>query len=191
MTDTESAPTARDLITQAMESLGVTIRSEFVPWSQSRNAKPSPKLNDYSLNWKVTVVRGGRDILTTDYGAGIGHCPSYKQGPVTINLEERLILECETGKNHKGVPDHLMHMAFPRKLPLLQPDSCDVISSLIMESSVLDESTFEDWASSLGYDTDSRKAESMYRACLEIALKLRNGLGEAGLAALRVACQDY
>lgn len=43
----------------------------------------------------------------------------------------------------------------------------------------------------LGYDPDSRKAEAIYKACLEIALKLRNALGEDGLAKLREAAQDY
>ncbi len=33
--------------------------------------------------------------------------------------------------------------------------------------------TFQDWASDLGYDTDSRKAEQTYRACLEISIKLQ------------------
>ena len=43
----------------------------------------------------------------------------------------------------------------------------------------------------LGYDPDSRKAEGIYRACLELALKLRNGLGEKLLAELREAVADY
>jgi hypothetical protein len=67
----------------------------------------------------------------------------------------------------------------------------DVLASLVMDSSAIDYSTYEEWAGDCGHDPDSRKGEAIYRACLEIALKLRNGLGEAGLAALREAAQDY
>ena len=49
----------------------------------------------------------------------------------------------------------------------------------------------EGWAADLGYDTDSRSAEQTYRACLEIGLKMRNGLGDAQLRALRGIYQDY
>lgn len=64
----------------AMERHGITVRAAFVPFSQSRNAKPDPKPGDLSLNWKVTLLKDGREVLTTDYQAGIGHAPSYKHG---------------------------------------------------------------------------------------------------------------
>lgn len=46
-------------------------------------------------------------------------------------------------------------------------------------SSVECEGSFENWCSSLGYDTDSRKAEATYRACMEQAFNLRHLLGAA------------
>lgn len=55
-------------------------------------------------------------------------------------------------------------------------DPLDVLGSL--QSDVMDsDSPFEDWAESLGYDTDSRKAESIWRACQDTARALRAGLG--------------
>jgi hypothetical protein len=60
-----------------------------------------------------------------------------------------------------------------------------------MDSDVFNYSSFEEWASTFGYDADSRKGESIYRTCLDIALKLRNAIGEDGLQKLREACQDY
>ena len=57
----------------ALESLKLTVDAAFVPFSQSRNkAEKSP-----SLNWRVTVKRDGHDVLTTDYMAGMAHCPGY------------------------------------------------------------------------------------------------------------------
>lgn len=166
-----------------MESLGLSVRAEFVPFSQSRNAKPSARTAEMSLNWRVTLVKDGRDILTTNYSAGIAHCPSYKGGKMSVDTAEAIRRECETGRKYSD-------LGVKKTAPIL-PKSEDVIYSLIMDSDVLNYSNFEDWAGDMGYDSDSRKAESIYRACLEIALKLRNGLGESGLATLRNAFQDY
>ncbi len=163
---------------------GVTMAAEFVPFSQSRNkGEKSP-----SLNWRVTIKRDGRDIRTTDYSAGCGHCPSSKivvEGGAyhRKNIKERNIAEeCETGKAGINCPN---------KGKALLPDLADVLYSLSMDSSVLDAGGFESWASDYEYDTDSRKAEDIYRACLDIALKLRSGLGETALQELCEACQDY
>lgn len=73
----------------------------------------------------------------------------------------------------------------------IMPDSLDVIYSLLRDGDAIDSPTYESWAEGNGYDTDSRKGESIYRACLEIGLKLRAALGEAGLEKLRTAFQDY
>ena len=70
-------------------------------------------------------------------------------------------------------------------------ERADVLHSLVSDSDVLNYNSFESWASELGYDLDSRKAEGIYRACLSFSLALRNGLGEQLLADLREAVQDY
>lgn len=51
----------------------------------------------------------------------------------------------------------------------IDPPSLDeVMYSLVMDGSAFfDALSFDDWCSDYGYDTDSRKAERMYRACLE------------------------
>ena len=66
-------------ITAALDALKLTVKSEFVPFSRSRNRdeKDDKGRTRYTLNWKVTLVRDGRDVLTTDYGAGIAHAPGY------------------------------------------------------------------------------------------------------------------
>ncbi|MCP4307339.1 MAG: hypothetical protein GY788_21205 [bacterium] len=42
------------------------------------------------------------------------------------------------------------------------PNAASVVDCLISDASALDQS-FEDWADDYGYDTDSRKAELLYR----------------------------
>ena len=210
-------------IQAVIESLGLSVESEFIPWSQSRNKDDDRP----SLNWKVTVKRDGRDVLSTDYSAGMAYCPGYstekapstfqphcyrnasgKPYPSTASMyrsakpheilsqyrDKICAAECESGFPMEIDPwGRGTKNTFKRKpkVPAIMPDPDDVLYSLVMDSDVLYYGTFEDWASDFGYDTDSRKAESTYRACLEIALKLRVAIGEDELERLREALQDY
>ncbi len=171
-------------INRTAADLGITMTTVFVPWSMSRNnAEKHP-----SLNWLVTIHKDGRAILTTDYMAGSAHCPGYKQGDRSLSQAELVAWECEHGRPGwiTGGGSIMTRGGKP-----IMPNLADVLYSLASDSDVLDASTFEDWANEFGFDADSRQAEKTYRACLEIALKLRNALGEAGLTALREATRDY
>lgn len=181
---------ARPELEAFMKAHGVTVTAVFVPFSRSRNAgeKWESGKPRRSLNWRVTVAKDGRDILTTDYSAGEGHAPSYSQGRQTVEQAERVAWECE-----HGFPAISRAMGVFRKpgAAAIMPDACDVLYSLASDSDVLDYDSFEQWAPDLGYDPDSRKAEAIYRECLKLALQLRNGLGESVLAELRKAAEDY
>lgn len=179
--------TARETLQAAIDELGVTVRAVFVPWSESRNkGERGP-----SLNWRVTLVRAGRDVLTTDYGAGSGHCPSHKDGDRSEVRRLLVEYECERGLRavyHSNTNTVGTSVFF--RTPIL-PDTCSVIYSLVSDADALNYARFEDWASSLGYSTDSRAAEAAYRACLEIGLALRSAIGEDGLRKLTEACQGF
>jgi hypothetical protein len=195
---------AKEALSAFMTRHGLTIESVFVPYSQSRNAKPRAGQGEPfpSLNWTVTLIKdarpsggfapggGGRVILTTDYGAGTGHTPAAKASARALNLasahmpersaRQALIdWEIEHGLAARfAMGDSIIG---DRRRGVLRPDYVDVFSSLAMDSDVIDAGGFESWASDCGYDTDSRAAESIYRACLEIALKLRAALGDEAL----------
>jgi len=185
--------TPRQNIADAMASLGLSVESTFVPFSQSRHAKPAKgeKKPWRSINWKVRLMRQGRLIVETDYSAGLAHVPAYnvrenhagigKSGGLNLIGDAAVTYEIEHGRTST---------VHGRGAPIL-PDAESVIHSLVMDSDVLEYGSFEDWAGSIGYDPDSRSAESTYRTCLEIALKLRNALGDDGLSRLREACQDF
>lgn len=199
--DTEQTP--KQKIEAACAALGLTMSAAFVPWSKSRNKDEKDDRGNpvKTLNWKVTVKRmamfdeghrpgSERTLLTTDYSAGIANCPAYKASVAQLGnrnslmRDEAITQEVETGRTY--VP------AFSGQgSKIAPPDMADVISSLVMDASVLDAGGFEEWANEYGYDTDSRSAEATYRACLDIALKLRAGIGDDGLRALRDASQDY
>ena len=53
----------------------------------------------------------------------------------------------------------------------------EVLNCLASESSGTDQD-FADWCSDLGYDTDSREAERLYKVCLHQAGRLRRFLGD-------------
>lgn len=178
-------------ILKTAADLAVTMDVQFVPFSQSRNAKPSPRLDDLSLNWRVTLLRNGRAFLTTDYGAGITHCPSYRQAHTSIrntgiDYSEAIRWECEHGTQARAFLGGLVKGGTP-----ILPDLQDVLYSLALDASVLNYSSFEDWAPDLGIDPDSRAGEKIYRACLDIALKMRAALGDDGLSKLQTACEGY
>lgn len=59
----------------------------------------------------------------------------------------------------------------------VKPSPADVLSCLLIDSSALDHDSFESWASDLGYDGDSRIAESTFNICCELGHEVKEFLG--------------
>ena len=57
------------------------------------------------------------------------------------------------------------------------PKAKDVLDCLASDASGT-ENSFEDWCSEYGYESDSRKAERIYKACEHSAKRLKAFLGE-------------
>lgn len=195
MTAAKAEKTPRELVNAVAAQYGLTLQAVFVPLSASRNAKPEKAGEKpwQSLNWKISLQRNGAEVLATDYAQGSGHAPASKLKWQADRPSQRakaavVAAECETGKIHR-YSDALGMVRTARDVP--PPELADVLYSLSSDSDVLNYGGFESWAESFGYDTDSRSAEATYRACLETALKMRGAIGEAGLEALAVACQDF
>ena len=64
------------------------------------------------------------------------------------------------------------------------PDPLEVLWSIAQDGNAL-EMTFEDWASEFGYDSDSRKAEKIYRACQDNALRLKKLLSQDQIQSIK------
>src|SRR5690606_15461812 len=164
---------------------GVSYNAVFVPQSQSRNKNETRP----SLNWRVTIAKGNVR-LETDYMQGCAHIPHYSHAHARNAVYDDAVWEaCETGKSriipHKSAYDAAQG---GRAVPIPTPKFEDVLYCLVLDAEVLEYSSLDEWAEAFGFDTDSRKAERAYRACLETALKLRHivDLDEA-----REAFQDY
>jgi hypothetical protein len=174
-------------INNALKEMEINFNAEFVPFSKSRNAKENPKIDDLSINWKVTISRG-RSSLTTDYMQGIGHLPNsikpsaFKK--MYVDQANNIKSACETGKYPKANANWILSKINP-------PTLTDVLYSLLMDSDVLNYGTFEEWAGEFGYETDSRKAEKMYNECMKIALKMRAMFGDENIQKLNELYQNF
>lgn len=180
---------ARETIEQFASEHGLAIRAAFVSFSASRNAKPAGGRTQAweSLNWKLTLTRNGADVLNCDYSQGVAYCPALKRKWATpADSQNAIRIEIESGR--RALPG----IGGPRasQKPIEPPAIADVLGSLAMDSDVLNYPNFSDWADCIGYDSDSRSAESTYRQCLEHALALRAALGESALARLCEAARE-
>lgn len=173
---------AQELASMAAE-LGLSVECRFIPYSQSRNAKEGWQ----SLNWDCSIMRNGKPLgglANVDYGQGVGHCPADKYKWAYSHIKARaLALEIETGKI---VSAPIGRNAEPRASarPIPTPSVTDILAAICRDSDALDYASFEQWAAELGYEADSRKAESIYRQCLSYGLALRAAIGETALAKL-------
>lgn len=97
-------------------------------------------------------------------------CTLRRQMP--DDTRRSMVVYFSKGLGHKGAP----------------PTTEEVLDSLASDASSIDQ-RFEDWCSDLGFDTDSRKAERIYNACVKAAGKLKKFLGPDDAAVLIEECE--
>ena len=152
-----------------------------------------------AITWSVIVYRKGKQVLTCMYTMGSGHFTKPEHIEKYRNMYKRLhdmipgtdrflqVLETKRPSTPWIDPDtarnHLRKMA---QTIGVEPKTDEVLASLISEGSAyFDAMRFEDWASDIGYDTDSRKAERMFNECRETGAKLSAVLNREELDSLR------
>jgi hypothetical protein len=144
------------------ETHGITMKSGRIP---SRPGLDDDEWNKSAFHFRIVLSCSDR-TMETYYSMGSGHA-------VKIAWEDATMRERYAVRQKFGYPVPGKHR-FVLRPPT--PDIADVLESLQSDSRDSD-SSFDSWASDFGYDTDSRKAESVYRACQESARKLRNLMG--------------
>ena len=170
----------RKELTEILDGIELNYSAVFVPQSRSRTP------DQERINWRIKL-----GPVETDYSEGIGHLPKSSGKDLylmrrTLDVDSAIKHACETGRMFRTIN---YQRAGAKKLD--PPKMQDVLYSLVGDSDAIEYPTFEDWACSLGYDEDSRSAEAIYRACLDIGLKLRVFFGDARLAELRWHFLDY
>lgn len=178
----EHSADARGDLDAEIERLEFDYHAEFVPKNISRNRDQQ----EPSINWKITLRRRAAPgvVFMTDYMQGIGHVPGYLQSDRSKYHTDRIAQAAVTGKYYSKKVG-----GFTKDLP--KPELRDILYSCVLDSSVLDSAGFEDWAGEFGYDTDSRKAEALYRDCIELALRFKALVGQENLDKLRELFQGY
>ncbi|MFN7882983.1 MAG: hypothetical protein ACK5PF_08230 [bacterium] len=175
-----------------LTAMAITLDAVFVPFSQSRSKGEKQP----SLNWRVTLKKDGREVIATDYMQGCAHCPAYssptmfKSGKLDeYTTKKRIAAECETGRATSS-GDHCTSTFSNNGAKIKPPSVVDVLHSLLQDGRAIDSRDFADWCADYGYDTDSRKAEENYRACLGIGLKLRGTFGDKTMRELYELFED-
>ena len=195
MTTTTDRTTEQAARRNAMAALGLSMTATFVPQSQSRNRDDKTP----TLNWLCDLKIDGREYRGIQNQQGIGHVPGRPQWHGSNTLHQQELLNAYDSAAESGTyprqPVHLLKnwqspsMAPRVKLP--SPTLEDVLYSLLTDAEAGGR-TFEDWAGDFGYDTDSRKAEAMFRECQDVYARLVKLLGSpAAIESLRVVFQDY
>jgi hypothetical protein len=170
-------------IDAAIAALKLDYSAVFVPHSKSRNAH-----SRRSINWHITLRKSGHRAFTFEFMQGIAHAPGCNVGRPTLEVVDR---ERDAAEHGEYSPRNGRRSSSLSRLKLPAPLLRDVLYCLITDASALNEGCFEDWAVTFGLPTDSRKAEAIYRECLEHALQLRALIGQPAIDQLRELFQDY
>lgn len=181
--------TEKTALSEYLQSLGLSYQATFQPIPQPKETVKYPQ-----LHWLITLTKDHRTMHAT-YRQGMAHVVGYKPYHKT-SYDKRLAEEgyrrtCETGKLERMSDERNF---YTRPLgPTTQPEPRieDVLYCLVSDADVLNTASYEEWASTYGYDEDSRKGEAMYRDCLKQSLALKNIIGFAALEKLRELYQDY
>jgi hypothetical protein len=166
-------------------------------------AGPLPGVEtEFNKNWPhiayaVRLMFKGREILSTPYKMGIGHVAIAKAPSARVlglTTYEEFMLDTWKQKPQANFKDKELQAQVAAKLAKYQkvaPSLSDVMQSLLGDGDAFFSGlTFEEWCSSFGYDSDSRKAEAIYKVCDETGRKLSR-ISKDALDAARKILEDY
>lgn len=138
-------------------------------------------------------------IWTGEYRLGVGHVdPKRYRTNTTISrasLEETRLIETWQSKPHAQFTNKQLWADAAAQIAKAQkvtPKLDDVMHSLLSDGSAFfDGQRFEDWASDLGYDSDSIKALKTFEACDKIGRDLARAMSRDQIDALREWASGY
>lgn len=147
------------------------------------------------IAYSVRLLRNGREVITTPYKLGSGHVPKGALLAVRNVTNHEQLCQNTIGRNytpHHEAPGYLSLLEKAARLAKVVPTLAGVLHSLVLDGAAyFDAETFEDWAGNYGYDTDSRKAKVIWRACDETGRKLARVLSADDIATLREAAANH
>lgn len=130
-------------------------------------------LEDRQFRWTIKLTRGKATFMTP-FGMGLAHC---KLGPTGGDGAE-LVMTRELASAIKPYGE-LTPAEYRRSVVPTAPTLRDVLESLQLDSRSGEHLLYEDFCSDLGYDTDSRAGEKIWRSCQETRGKLAKFFGDS------------
>lgn len=160
-------------------------------------------------NWEhdafnIMFQKGTRSPVTFDYKMGLGNrFNDFKQffsSPSTVRdyiKDLRALYDVDQSfpvsrviKNTMEKENYLSKVRKPCNAYVFVPTQANVLYCLLSDMEAI-EYTFDDWCANFGYDTDSRKAEKIFHACMEEGKKLLKIFTKDQIEELREVLQDY
>jgi len=119
------------------------------------------KTHIHGQHWRITFGRGGRFILKGSISFVVDYWDSYNDAEYRwLRTHWRECISEKTLRSHGVNPDRRIQ---PKLRDKRLPTAYDVLSCVVKYYPGM----FEDWCNDLGYGTDSRRAKSTYRACVD------------------------
>ncbi len=141
-----------EAVNECLRDWGLEYTARQVPGKQDKESK------NWQIAWKVgfkkTTIPNQGATMETDFYQGIGHHPKYNHRTFRLVINHDAIV----GDAQRGTGGE-------------KPTPAAVLSCLIMDARAGSQ-TFQSWADEFGCDTESRKAENIYKACQVIADEL-------------------
>lgn len=178
-------------ITAKLTELGFALEIKSGPTGKFENDWPA-------IAFGVALLFKGKLVLETEYSLGIGHVDIKKARPDSImggwtSAEQSMLYAWHSNPSVR-FKDEGVRAKIAAKLAKQQgvrPELDSVVHSLLMDGEAFfNAQSFEDWAGDFGYDSDSRKAEAIYRACDSIGRKLSAHIPKTVLGEARELTQD-
>jgi hypothetical protein len=169
-------------IADFIKAIGLTMECEHKGVKTEKVKDWTGKEIDHSMDEWACTLTCGKQSMTTLFRQGLAYRKINRQkashvlGYVpTMPEANKLQRDSSSIKDEKWIG-----MSIPTK-----PELDSVLDSLRSDSECWDNArNFDDFCSDLGYDTDSRKAESIYKACGEVSKELKYLLGSENYKAL-------
>lgn len=171
-----------------LSRLGITL--------QSSSGIATSKDDWECIQFNCRLSRNGKPFWNGPYSMGLGHVKLPASLSFRVSDEQHsLFLTLKSKPNAKVKPEYMQaklglyqELATRQKLAPTLPD---VMYSLLFDGSAFfDGESFDSWCSNFGYDTDSRKAEATWKACVETGMALRRSLSAEEVRELQEASQD-
>lgn len=150
-------------------------------WHESTETTNGINHYRYGLELQCGPI-GTKNVYLTSYGVGEGIVERWAREtdarsatPIDIGCGARITRSSALRGSWRTLAGRAWLEAIA---PKYMPEPADVLQCLALDAqSAQNSGSFDAWASDLGYDTDSRKAEGIYRACCDEAIKLQRWLG--------------